>query len=163
MHFAKHTMALATAVAVAVAVTGGADLLTEPNEPRALWHIDLDSQGLTHYSSGLYSWFASHDHPGSSRNHDAVAINSSGQVAAVFATFREKNGDGYVSGTATLHLLGYDSSTGKPTDTKEWPAPEASKTVDAPAINTTFNGNFLVKYAGELTLYSPSLRIIRSA
>jgi hypothetical protein len=107
--------------------------------------------------------FTSHDHPGSSRNRDAVAINSAGQVAVVFATFQERNGDGYEPGTAKLHVLGYDSATGKPTDTKEWSAPEASKIVHAPAISTTFNGDFLLEYAGQLTLYSPSLQIIRSA
>ncbi len=62
-----------------------------------------------------------------------------------------------------MHLSVYDSATGKPTGTKEWPAPDASKTVAAPAISTTLNGDFLLEYAGQLTLYSPSLQIIRSA
>jgi hypothetical protein len=162
MNPAKRMIAvLAATIAAAIAVPAGAGL-PEPDEPKPLWHIDLRSQGLTHNSMGIFM-FSSHDHPDSSRNRNAVSINSNGQVAVVFAAFQERNGDGYEPGTAKLHLLVYEAATGKQIGTKEWLAPKASEIVDNPAISTTFDGNFLLEYAGQLALYSPSLQFIRSA
>jgi hypothetical protein len=160
MQVKRTTRVLAAIIATTIAVPAGAGL-PAPSEPRPLWHIDLHPQGLTHHSMGMFM-FPSHDHAASSSNQDAVAVNSSGQVAVVFATFQERNGGGYEPGTAKLHLLGYDASTGKQSYTNEWAAREASKIIDVPVLSTTPSGDFLLEYAGQLTLYSPSLQMIRS-
>jgi hypothetical protein len=159
----KHALALSIAfllvgTTVSVITTDAPDA----SEPKSVWRTDLRPCGLTHHSLGMFM-FQSHDRPMSSTNQHLVAINSTGQVAVVFAAFLERNGDGYEPGTAKLHLLSFDSSTGKQIGAVEWPAPDAQSIVDTPELSATGNGDFLLRYAGQLTLYAPTLHVIRSA
>jgi hypothetical protein len=108
----------------------------------------------------LASWSSSRRYSESALSVHAVAFNSAGNVAIVFTTY-ERTNDRPLPGTGLVHFACFDTKTGKVTFVKQWPA-QGSLPIIAPTLRATYKGNFLLKNADQLVLYSPALEEITS-
>ena len=129
--------------------------LPEPATEKPVWRVDLQSQGFVREKLGFY-WFANHAATWSRLDIHALALNSGGQGAFVFTTYQGRNGGG--PATVIAHFISFDSATGKIVATKQWPTGGSI----LPTLRATARGNFLLKDANRLALYSPALDEITS-
>jgi hypothetical protein len=160
-HVRITTLVLLILIGIDLAASPDAKL-PEPSAEQSVWHIDLRSQGATGESLGVY-WFTNHRHPDSSLSIHSVTFNSLGQGAVSFTTYQVKNGGGYVPGTGRVHLISFESATGKLITTSQWPIRRAFHLDHAPILGTNPKGNFLLENAEQLALYSPTLQLIASS